>query len=35
LFDSFEERNYGAIIGLILKYLLSLIKEFFDRFKHG
>ena len=35
LLDSFEERNYGAIIGLILKYLLSLIKEFFDRFKHG
>jgi glycosyltransferase involved in cell wall biosynthesis len=35
LFDSFEERNYGAIIGLILKYLLSLITEFFVRFKYG
>ena len=35
LLDSFEEMNYGAIPGLIVKYLLSLINELFDKFRHG
>ena len=35
LFDSFKERNYGAITVLIVKYLLSSIKEFFYKSKYG